>query len=28
LPLSKDGQSVTMIMVLGHIDWLKDEVTV
>ena len=27
LPLSRDGQSVTMIMILGHVDWLKDEAT-
>ena len=27
LPLSKDGQNVTMIMILGHVDWLKDEAT-
>lgn len=25
LPLSKDGERVNMIMVLGHVDWLKDE---
>ncbi len=25
LPLSKDGQAVNMIMILGHIDWMKDE---
>ena len=24
LPLSKDGEAVNMIMVLGHIDWMKD----
>ncbi len=24
LPLSKDGETVNMIMVLGHIDWMKD----
>jgi hypothetical protein len=25
LPLSRDGETVTMIMILGHVDWLKDE---
>jgi hypothetical protein len=25
LPLSKDGENVDMIMLLGHIDWMKDE---
>ena len=25
LPLSKDGETVNMIMILGHIDWMKDE---
>ena len=25
LPLSKDGETVNMVMVLGHIDWMKDE---
>lgn len=25
LPLSKDDETVTMILVLGHIDWVKDE---
>jgi hypothetical protein len=25
LPLSQDGETVNMIMVLGHIDWLKDD---
>ncbi len=25
LPLSQDGETVNMIMVLGHIEWLKDE---
>jgi hypothetical protein len=25
LPLSQDGQAVNMVMVLGHIDWIKDE---
>ena len=25
LPLSQDGQAVNMVMVLGHIDWMKDE---
>jgi len=25
LPLSNDGETVNMIMILGHIDWLKDE---
>ncbi|HEX6120807.1 MAG TPA: PAS domain-containing protein [Dongiaceae bacterium] len=25
LPLSKDGETVSMIMVLGHIAWIKDE---
>ena len=25
LPLSKDGETVDMIMILGHIDWMKDE---
>jgi hypothetical protein len=25
LPLSKDGQAVNMIMVLGHTDWMKEE---
>lgn len=24
LPLSSDGETVNMIMVLGHIDWMKD----
>jgi hypothetical protein len=24
LPLSQDGETVNMIMVLGHIDWMKD----
>jgi hypothetical protein len=24
LPLSQDGETVNMIMVLGHIDWVKD----
>lgn len=28
LPLSKDGGTVTMILVLGHIDWVKDETKV
>lgn len=28
LPLSKDGETVTMILVLGHVDWVKDETTV
>ena len=25
LPLSQDGQTVNMVMILGHIDWMKDE---
>jgi hypothetical protein len=25
LPLSTDGETVNMIMILGHIDWMKDE---
>jgi hypothetical protein len=25
LPLSRDGETVTMILVLGHVDWVKDE---
>jgi hypothetical protein len=25
LPLSKDGETVNMVMVLGHIDWMKDD---
>lgn len=25
LPLSKDGEAVNMIMVLGHVDWVKEE---
>jgi hypothetical protein len=25
LPLSKDGEAVNMVMILGHIDWMKDE---
>jgi hypothetical protein len=25
LPLSQDGQTVNMIMVLGHTDWVRDE---
>jgi hypothetical protein len=25
LPLSKDSETVNMIIVLGHIDWIKDE---
>jgi hypothetical protein len=25
LPLSQDGETVNMIMVLGHIDWMKEE---
>ncbi len=25
LPLSKDGETVNMIMVLGHTEWVKDE---
>jgi len=25
LPLSKDGQAVNMILVLGHVDWMKEE---
>jgi hypothetical protein len=25
LPLSKDGEAVNMILVLGHIAWMKDE---
>jgi len=25
LPLSRDGEAVNMIMVLGHTDWVKDE---
>ena len=25
LPLSKDGETVNMIMILGHVDWMKDE---
>lgn len=25
LPLSKDAETVSMIMVLGHIDWIRDE---
>jgi len=25
LPLSQDGQAVNMVMILGHIDWMKDE---
>ena len=25
LPLSKDGEAVNMIMLLGHTDWVKDE---
>jgi hypothetical protein len=25
LPLSKDGEAVNMIIVLGHTDWMKDE---
>ena len=25
LPLSKDGETVNMIMILGHTDWVKDE---
>src|SRR5262245_22175410 len=25
LPLSKDGEAVNMIMVFGHVDWIKDE---
>ncbi len=25
LPLSQDGETVNMVMILGHIDWMKDE---
>ena len=25
LPLSKDGETVNMVMILGHIDWMRDE---
>jgi hypothetical protein len=25
LPMSRDGEAVNMIMVFGHIDWMKDE---
>ncbi len=28
LPLSQDGQTVNMVMILGHIDWMKDETRV
>ena len=28
LPLSKDGEAVNMIMLLGHTDWVKDEALV
>ena len=25
LPLSQDGKTVNMVMILGHIDWMKEE---
>jgi hypothetical protein len=25
LPLSKDGEAVNMIMIFGHVDWVKDD---
>jgi hypothetical protein len=25
LPLSQDGETVNMIMILGHVDWVKDD---
>lgn len=25
LPLSRDGETVAMVMVLGHVEWVKDE---